>query len=350
MEHEHVFKDDTERYSRQIIYQRIGMPGQERLKKSCVLIVGCGGLGSGAAQILARAGIGCLRLVDRDYLELKDLQHQLLFDENDIREGLPKAIAAKRKLKKINASIKIEAHVEDVNRHTVEKLVENADLVMDGADNFGTRYLLNEVCVKNKIPWIYGDCSAGTGKTMNIIPGETPCFQCVFKPNEKAGRLPASEDVGIFGPVVNAIASLQCAEALKILSGNTNSINRTMRMLDLWENQYQEIDIHKANEQKNCPVCDYLQYNFLNGKYGTTYASVIGNNSVQLIPFEKKDLDLMEVAIQLAEYGDPLYNEFVLRLEVDAYELAVFRDGRALIKGTTDIAIARNIFTKYIVN
>ena len=350
MEHEHVFKDETERYSRQMFYENIGDSGQEKLKKSRVLIVGCGGLGSLSAQILVRAGVGYLRLVDRDFLELSDLQRQLLYDENDIREGLPKAIAAKRKLRKINSSIKIEAHVEDVNRNTVEELVKNIDLVLDGTDNFIARYLLNEVCIKNKVPWIYGDCSAAEGKTMTIVPGVTPCLQCVFDPNQKANRMPASEDVGVISPVVSLIASLQCAETLKNLSDNRDKINRTLRYVNLWENEYKEIDIQETIKQKNCPVCNYQQYNFLNGKYGTTYASVIGNNSVQLIPFEKKELDLMEVAIQLAKHGDPLYNEFVLRLQTGTYEFSVFRDGRAIVKGTTDISIARGLYSKYVIN
>ncbi|MBD3287534.1 thiazole biosynthesis adenylyltransferase ThiF [candidate division KSB1 bacterium] len=350
MKHEHVFKDETNRYSRQVQFKPIRENGLEKIKAGRVLVVGCGGIGSISSEILARAGVGYLRLVDRDYLILSDLQCQMLFDENDVREGLPKAIAAKRKLRKFNSTVKTEAHVQDVNRNTIEELTADIDLVMDGTDNFRTHYLINEICVKNKIPWIYGDCSGATGETMTVIPGITPCFQCVFKTDNKAEKSRRSENEGIIAPAVSVIASIQCAEALKILSGNRDNINKVMYSIHLWENEFQVIDVAESRQRRDCPVCDYHQFNYLNGKYGTTYASLIGNNAIQLIPFESSEINLMEAAIELSTHGDPLYNEFVLRLKIDEYEIALFRDGRAIIRGTSDVAIAQDLYANYIEN
>ena len=308
-------KETQERYSRQVLFKGIGEEGQAKLTKSSVLIIGCGGLGSISSELLARAGIGYLKIIDRDFLELNNLQRQILFDENDIKEGLPKAIAAKRKLNKINSNITVEALVEDVNRFNIEALLTNIDLVIDATDNFETRFLVNEACVKKNVPWIYGACVESYGLTMNIIPGKTPCLRCIFEKLPEPGSSPTCETVGVISPIVTTIASIQCAEALKILSCNYNHLNKNLLSLDLWKNEFHAVDISNINQEKNCPVCNYKQFNFLNGKYGTTFTALCGSNAVQIIPYEKtvigitysNSVDIFNNSI-ISQYGQDIFS------------------------------------------
>jgi len=339
-----------ERYSRQILFSGIGKDGQQKLAQRQVLILGCGGLGSAAAEMLARSGVGFLRLIDRDFVELHNLQRQSLYDEEDVKEGLPKAIAAQRKLEQINSDISIEAIVDDVNRFNIESLLKNIDLVLDATDNFQTRFLLNEACIKQHIPWIYGACVESYGLTMNIIPGKTPCFRCIFEKIPEPEFSPTCAMVGVINPIVNIIAAIQCAEALKMLTEHVDEMHRVLMSIDLWKNEIHQIEVAPEYQRKNCPVCQQGLFPFLSGKYGTNYTSLYGLNAIQILPFEKKELDLMALAIRLSQYGDPLVNEYLLRLPIDKYELVIFPTGRAVINGTTDTGIARAIYTKYIEN
>lgn len=341
-------KEALDRYSRQVLFKGIGKGGQKKLSQSRVLILGCGGLGSVSSELLARAGVGFLKIVDRDFLELNNLQRQILFDEIDFKEGLPKAIAAKKKLKKINSKIIIEALVNDVNRFNIESILNDIDLVIDATDNFETRFLLNEACVKNNIPWIYGACVESYGLTMNIIPGKTPCFRCIFEKIPTPGYSPTCETVGVISPIVSIISSIQCVEALKIITDNYNQLNKNLTTIDIWENDFQTVDISMTNKEKNCPVCNYKQYTFLSGKQGTSFTTLCGRNAIQIIPFEETELDLMQLAIKLSTFGEPIYNEYLLKIDIDKYELSIFPDGRAIIKGTTDMGIARGLYTKYV--
>lgn len=341
---------EQQRYSRQILFKSIGEDGQQQLLNRKVLIIGCGGLGSVSAVLLARAGVGYLRIIDRDFIELDNLQRQILFDENDIREGLPKAIAAKHKLEKINSTITVEAMVEDVNRFNIEAILEKMDLVIDATDNFETRFLVNDACIKHHLPWIYGACVEAYGISMNIIPGKTPCLRCVIENMPPPGSQPTCETVGIINPIVNLIASVQCAETLKILTGNFDQLRHDLITIDLWKNQIQSIDISNINKAKNCPVCNYKQFEILAGKVGTTFTSLCGRNAVQILPFQKTEIDLMQLAIKLSVFGDPIYNDYFLKFQVEPYELNIFPDGRAIIKGTTDGGIARGLYNKYVGN
>jgi len=335
-----------ERYARQTHFAGIGKEGQSKLAKSRVLIIGCGGLGSVTAELLARAGVGYIKIIDRDFLQLSNLQRQFLFDEQDIRDGLPKAVAAKRKLQHINSTIAIDAHVDDVNRFNIENLIKGIDLVIDSTDNFQTRFLINDACVKNQIPWIFGACAASYGQTMNIIPKRTPCLRCLIEKIPDINSTPTSETVGIIGPIVTTIAAIQCSEALKILTGTLDYSNQKLLIIDLWENNIEYADISKVKHDHQCPVCDFKQFSFLSGKYSSSYISICGSNAVQILPFEKTDVDLKNLAIKLSEFGDPIYSEYFIKYEIDDYELAIFPDGRVIINGTTDTGIARGLYDK----
>lgn len=343
-------KEELERYARQRAFHAIGKSGQEKLAISRVMILGCGGLGSAAASILARAGIGFLRLVDRDFLELNNLQRQILYEEHDVKEGLPKAIAAQRQIERINSMVQVEPVVADVNRFNIEKLIADVDVVIDAADNFEIRFLLNDACVKNNRIWIYGAAIESYGLSMNIIPGKTACLRCVMENIPQPGSIPTCETVGVLGSIVCLIASIQCAEAIKILLDKEEEISRSLVSIDVWNNSYQTIAIEKEKIQKNCPVCNQRWFEFLEGKQGSAFTALCGRNAVQILPFETRQVDLAKLAIQLADLGVVKANEFLIRFAIDNYELSIFPDGRMIVKGTTDTRVARSLYSKYVGN
>ncbi|MFZ5516556.1 MAG: ThiF family adenylyltransferase [Candidatus Zhuqueibacterota bacterium] len=341
-------REEFDRYSRQTNFVGLGRSEQELLAKSRVLILGCGGLGSASASLLARAGVGYLRLADRDFMELSNLQRQILYDEHDVKEGLPKVIAAQRKLREINANTRVEPVIADVNRTNIESLIEGVHLVIDGSDNFETRYLLNEACVKHNVPWIYGAAVESYGMCMNIIPRKTACLHCVMEHVPRPNATPASETEGVLGPIVTMIASIQSAEAMKILTHKMDALNKAIIVIDLWQNSYQAIDIAALRETVNCPVCSQSKFEYLSGRFGNLYTRVVGQNAVQIIPFETQKLDLPRLAIELASQGSVKVNEYVVRIEIDRCELSIFQDGRTVVSGTADTGIARNYYTKYV--
>jgi adenylyltransferase/sulfurtransferase len=338
---------DLSRYVRQIRYAPLGEEGQRRLAGSRALVCGCGALGSVLANTLVRAGVGKVRIVDRDFLELNNLQRQVLFDEEDVARQLPKAIAAAEKLRKINSQVEIEPVVADLDSTNIERLLDGVNVIVDGTDNFETRFLVNDAAVKLGIPWVYGGCLGAEGQTMTILPGETPCLRCLIQECPPPGSTPTCDTAGILGPAVSAIASIQAVEAIKILSGNRQAISRNLTVIELWDNHFRQVNVADLREQVDCPTCRRGEFPWLSGEHGSRTAVLCGRNSVQLThPGTSVSLD--ELAAQLKGVGQVSRNAFLLRLKVDAYELTVFADGRAIIGGTDDPAVARTVYAKYI--
>lgn len=337
-----------DRYVRQMRYPPLGETGQRKLANSRVLLCGCGALGSVLANTLARAGVGFLRLVDRDFLELNNLQRQVLYDEDDVAAGIPKAVAAEAKLRKINSQIGIEAIVADVDYTNIAALVDGVDMILDGTDNFETRFLLNDAAVKFGLPWVYGGCLGDDGQTMTIIPGETPCLHCLMSGGPPPpGTTPTCDSAGILAPIINVIASLQANEAIKILSGNRDRISRELTIFELWDNRIRQLKIDSLKEV-DCPTCKRGEFPWLEGKLGSHTAVLCGRNSVQLSFPGRPSLSLESLAKKLDGVGRVTRNRFLLRFEVDQFLITVFPDGRAIIGGTEDIAEAKTVYAKYI--
>jgi len=333
-----------DRYSRQTLFGGIGDEGQKRLGNSCVVIIGCGGLGGIIATSLVRAGVGKVKIIDRDFIEYHNLHRQVLFDEDDVRGELPKAIAAERHLRKVNSSVEVEGIVADVNYTNIERFIHNADLVLDGLDNFETRFLINDACLKHRIPWIYGGAISSSGMTMTIIPGKTPCFRCFSASPPGSGMLLTCDTAGVISPAPFIIGSLQTAEAMKILIG-TEEINRQLIVIDVWRGSFLH---HEISPRPDCPACQG-KYEFLEGKFGMRTTALCGQNAVQVLSPEAKHLSLEALAARLKPVvAQVSYNEFMLRFTVDNYEMVVFSDGRAILKDTTDESLARGLYTKYI--
>lgn len=334
-----------DRYSRQTLFRPVGKQGQERLQASSVAIIGCGALGATLANNLCRAGIGRLVIADRDYIELNNLQRQILFDEDDITRRLPKAIAAAEKLRRINSDVSIKALVEDINTDGIESLVRDVDLVLDATDNFETRYLLNDVCIKYNRPWIYSAVIASYGVTMNILPGDTPCLRCIFPEMPQPGTSPTCDTAGVLNGIVGAITGVASTEALKILLKD-EKVSRAMFWMDVWENTSERIELPR---QPDCPACGQHQYEFLDSFSEASSTSLCGRNAVQIrTGIHGASLDLPGLAERLQAVGQVSYNEYLLRFVVDGYELTVFPDARAIIKGTDDAQVARSVYARYV--
>lgn len=337
-----------ERYSRQMRFGGIGKQGQERLAASRVTICGCGALGTVLANALARAGVGFIRIVDRDFVETSNLQRQVLFDESDVIGNLPKSEAAAKKLREINSSITLEPVVTDIDRTNIIELCRDVDLILDGTDNFEVRYLINDAAVSLGKPWIYGGCIGGHGQTMTIIPGETPCLRCVFEAAPGPGEVGTCETAGVLGPIVNVIASYQAVEALKLLAGKKDAISRELLYIDMWENINRRIKIAPLLNKVNCPCCKQRRFDWLEGAHGTQTTSLCGRNAVQVSQRLSGRLNFDELSKQLRASGTTSHNKFLLKFAVDEFEFTVFPDGRAIIKGTDDCEKARTLYAKYI--
>jgi molybdopterin/thiamine biosynthesis adenylyltransferase len=338
----------TSRYDRQARYAPLGEEGQRQLGQARALVCGCGALGSVVAETLVRAGVGFVRIVDRDFLELNNLQRQVLYDEQDVADGLPKAVAAANKLRRINSEVQIEPVVADVTHHNISELAADVDAIVDGTDNFATRFLLNDFAVKNGKPWVYGGCIGAEGQTMTILPGETACLACLMADVPPPGTTPTCDTAGIIGPIVNVIASIESAEALKILSGHREAVSRRLTIIDLWDNQLRAVDLTRLRDNGDCRVCKHHEFVWLTGERGDTSAVLCGRNSVQLSPAKGTAASLEEIAIRLKGVGSVQRNSFLLRLTLDDYVLTVFPDGRTIVGGTNDIAIARSLHARYI--
>ena len=337
----------TDRYSRQTLFKPIGKEGQERLRASSVALIGCGALGSTLANNLCRAGIGRLVIADRDYVEINNLQRQILFDEDDIARRLPKAVAAAEKLRRINSEVTVEALVEDINADGIEALVQDVDLVLDATDNFATRYLLNDACVKHERPWIYSGVIASYGVTLNILPGETPCLRCIYPEMPLPGTTATCDTAGILNGIVGAITGVASTEALKILL-KSDKVSRDMFWMDLWENTSERIELP---HDPDCPACGQHHYEFLDLLTGTDTTSLCGRDAVQVRSGKRgENINLPDLAERLRPVGQVSFNAYLLRLLVDGYDVTVFPDARAIIKGTDNEMVARSIYARYIGN
>jgi molybdopterin-synthase adenylyltransferase len=339
------------RYSRQILFPPVGEEGQRRLSASRVLLVGCGALGSNLANALVRAGVGFLRIVDRDYIELNNLQRQILFDEDDIAAGLPKAEAARRKLGRINSQVSVEAIVADANYRNIERFAEGCDLLLDGTDNFETRYLINDLAVATARPWIYGACVGATGLCLPILPGETPCLRCVFEHSPPPEMNPTCDTAGILGPVVSIVAAHQAMEAIKILTGHREAVDRRLLRFDAWTNRAVRLDVTAA-KSADCPCCGRRQFDYLSGRLAGGTTVLCGRNAVQLTPShtDVAPIDLGATADKLRAAGvtEIRVNTFMLKARINGLELTLFPDGRAIIAGTTQPEQAKAILARYV--
>ena len=340
--------DPLDRYSRQMRFPGLGKAGQEKLLAARVTLCGCGALGTVLANTLARAGVGFIRVIDRDFVEPSNLQRQVLFDESDVANNLPKAEAAATKLRQINSGITIEPIVADINRTNIENFCDGADLILDGSDNFEIRYLINDVSIKHNKPWVYGGAVGSTGMCMTIVPGETPCLRCVFE------AAPAPGETGtVLAPAVNIVASYQATEAIKLLSGNTAAINRELISVDVWENTNRRMKVAPLAGRKGaCPCCAKRNFEWLDGAHGTQTTTLCGRNAVQVSHRVKGKLDFAYLASVLKQSGAVSYNKFLLKFQLtengDPYEFTVFEDGRAIIKGTSEPDKARTLYAKYV--
>lgn len=333
----------TDKYSRQTLFEPIGPQGQRRLGESRAVIVGCGALGTVQASALVRAGVGELRIVDRDYVEESNLQRQMLFDEADARDSLPKAAAAERKLRQINSGVRVEGVVADATGDNIEKLVDGFDLILDGTDNFETRYLLNDAALELGIPWIYGAVVASYATTLTILPGRTPCLACVF-PSLPQGLHETCDTAGVIGPAVAWAAAIQVTEAIKILIGRLGDLHGSLVACDIWANRFQRI---APSLDPECRACQRREFTYLASR-GPAQVTLCGRNSVQIRRPEPQALDLEALRTRLAPFGPVRSNAFLLKCVLEPYELTVFADGRAIVKGTQDAAVARGVYARYV--
>jgi molybdopterin-synthase adenylyltransferase len=331
------------RYSRQILFPGIGADGQKKLAAARIAIVGCGATGSALAGLLARAGVGTLRIIDRDYVEPSNLQRQSLFDEQDAAESLPKAIAAARKISAFNSEIVVEPKVEDLVPANIEALLEGMSLILDGTDNFETRYLINDYAVDRSLPWIYSAAVGSYAVTLNVLPGQTACLACIF-PDSPRGMVETCETSGILNSAVNLVASVAATEALKFLVGSEAQLRRTLLSFDVWTNEHAEISA--AKPRPGCRACADRDFIHLAGE-GRPHITLCGRNSVQ-IHERQRPIDFAAMDLRLQPHGTVRHNDFVLKFWHAPYEMTLFPDGRAIIKGTTDTAVARSLYARFV--
>lgn len=371
------------RYSRQLLFAPLGVAGQRRLRQATVTLIGCGALGSALANLLVRAGVGALRIVDRDFIELNNLQRQTLFDEHDIAQNLPKAEAAVRKLHKINSAVELEGLVSDVHAGNIADLCRAADLILDGTDNLETRYLINDFAVRADIPWVYGACLAASGLVLPVRPHQTPCLRCLWENPPAPGTTPTCDTAGILAATANIVASLQATEAMKLLIGSGQPPIRPadaarsaptggrLFTIDVWAGRMRTVNVQAAFDEGDCPCCRQGRYEFLSGARTATSTTLCGRDAVQILPADTggtsvsggagvsggtgvspvadaKKLSFKAIADRLPPRSNPKWNEFMLKFTVEGFAVTLFPDGRAIIQGTSDPAIARGVYAKYI--
>jgi adenylyltransferase/sulfurtransferase len=366
------------RYHRQMLLPWLREGGQRRLLESHALIIGCGALGTNIADALVRAGVGTLTIVDRDVVELTNLQRQVLFDEADVEQGMPKAEAAKARLARINSGVRVEARVDDFNHRSAERLARGVDIMLDGLDNFETRYLVNDLAVKRGVPYIYGGAVGTSGMAMPILPHprkragaresrvrwsaaeSTPCLRCVFPEAPPPGVSPTCDTAGVLGAAVAMVAAHQVNQAIKILAGRIDAIDRGLWSIDVWANETRRFDVSSARDASECPCCRAGRFEYLDGSAGSAATSLCGRNAVQISPAEAlidgHRLDLADMARRLGAHGTFTHNRFMLRGEFscergeggEPLELTLFRDGRAIVKGTQVPETARTVYARYV--
>jgi molybdopterin-synthase adenylyltransferase len=337
-----------ERYSRQALFAPVGEAGQARLKRAKVVIIGCGALGAISAETLARAGVGRLVLIDRDFVEESNLQRQMMFEESDAFERLPKPIAAARRIARVNSRVEVEPIVADVNYENVEEFIAGASVVLDGTDNFETRYLINDACLKAGVPWVYGAAVGSYGLTMTVVPRETPCLRCVLPEMPDPASGPTCDTAGVIMPIVSIIGSIQSAEAMKLIVGDMDKLHRSLMRIDVWDFQFNRMDLASFSEMQNCPACGRGEFEFLRGAARQVTTTLCGRNAVQIARSGSAKIDFAQLAERLKNSGEVAFNDFLLRFRVEDYDITVFRDARSIIRGTTDPAVARGLYSRYI--
>jgi molybdopterin/thiamine biosynthesis adenylyltransferase len=336
------------RYSRQILFGGIGADGQNSLRDSRAVIIGCGALGTAQAEALARAGVGRLRIIDRDFVEDSNLQRQTMFTERDAAERLPKAIAAVNHIQQINSEISLEPEILDVNHTNIERLIRNWDVVLDGTDNFATRYLINDACVKHGINWIYGAAVGSYGVTMTIRPGDTACLRCIFEEAPPAASAPTCDTAGVIMPIISIVAAVQVSEALKLLTGQFAQLHNSLMQFDVWRNEWRKI--RPGGPVPDCSTCGLRDFKTL-AATGNDFAAVLcGRNAVQISPTMPTAIDFHTLAERLSPAGEVKFNDYLLRFRAGEYELTVFQDARSIIRGTDQITTARSLYARYIGN
>lgn len=339
-----------ERYQKQVLFAGLKETGQQKLAESRVLLCGCGALGTVLAETLVRAGVGFVRIVDRDFVELSNLQRQVLFDEADVKERWPKVIAAERKLSSINSDVEIDAIVADIDHTNILSLAKDVDLILDGTDNFEIRFLINDASLETGTPWVYAGVIGSHGQTMTIFPHKTACLRCLIESVPAPGTTETCDTAGVLGPAVNVVASLEAANALKILSGQPELVEPSLMILDVWDLTFRKMNVGDLRDRADCPACRHGERVWLSGQKGGESTVLCGRNAVQVRPPEKTQLLLDDLAEKLQTSGDVEANKFLLKLTLrdPDYELTIFRDGRAIIKGTEDIGVARALYSRYI--
>ena len=335
------------RYSRQVRFEGVGEAGQRRLRLSRVTLVGCGALGGALADTLVRAGIGAMRIVDRDFVELDNLQRQVLFDEHDAAECLPKAEAAARRLRKINSAVEVEPVVDDLHAGNAERLCRDGDLILDGTDNIETRFLVNDVAVKLDQPWVYGACVGAQGLAMCIVPGRTPCLRCLWEEPPPPGELPTCDTAGIIAPAVHAVAAVQACEALKLLAGQEAALHGWLVSIDLWSGRMHGAQVGDGR-RTDCPCCGLRRFEFLDGARASGAETLCGRDAVQIRPERGAAVDFARIAARLPFEARPMRNAYLLRFSAGDLRVSLFADGRAIVHGTSDPAAARSVYAKYV--
>ncbi|HEU4964846.1 MAG TPA: ThiF family adenylyltransferase [Bacilli bacterium] len=339
---------DLTRYSRQLLFEPIGEAGQRKMLDARVAVVGMGALGTVLANHMVRAGVGFVRVIDRDFVEASNLQRQMLYHEHHAAEGLPKAMAAAETLGKINSGVTVEPVIADLTGANAEELLSDADLVLDGTDNFQVRFLINDVCVKHGIPWVYGGGVSANGMTMPIIPGETPCLRCLFDSAPAPGTTQTCDTAGVLGPLIHIVASYQAVEAMKLLVGAEDAVRKTMLNVSIWNYNTTSVDISRA-KNPNCICCGQRTFEYLEPQEGEQTISLCGRNTIQISPAEPWDVDLTAMADRLEKSGRVDRNKFLVRYyATDEIRLVIFSDGRVLVQGTDDLSVARSLYAKYI--
>src|SRR5438270_3067983 len=337
-----------ERYSRQILFDGLGEAGQRRLIDARVVIIGCGALGTAQAEALARAGVGRLRIADRDFVESSNLQRQIMFTERDAQERLPKAIACVNHLAEINSEIETEALIADVNHSNVERIIEGSDIVLDGTDNFATRYLINDACVKHGITWVYGAAVGSYGVTMTVRPHVSPCLRCIFEEAPPAASAPTCDTAGVIMPIISIVAAVQVSETLKLLTGQIDKLHGSLMQFDVWMNEWRRIKLDAPTPE--CRCCALGQYETLEAEAEDFATALCGRDAVQVSPRRPAEVNLPALAERLRAAGKVQVNAYLLRLRAGEYELTVFQDARAIIRGTDDVMTARSLYAKYVGN
>lgn len=338
----------NERYSRQILFSGIGKEGQRRLLESRALLVGCGALGSAHAESLARAGVGHVRIVDRDFVESSNLQRQTMFTERDAEERTPKAVAAANHIREIASEIEVEPIIADVNNSNIEHLIEGCDVVLDGTDNFATRYLINDACVKHEVNWVYGAAVGSYGVTMTIRPHQTACLRCVFEDAPPAASAPTCDTAGVIMPIISVVAAVQVAEALKLLTGHADALHNSLMQFDVWRNEWRKINPGPPSSE--CRTCGKREFTTLEAAAGDFAAVLCGRDAVQISPSESTLVDFATLAERLRASGEVKFNDYLLRFRTGEFELTVFQDARSIIRGTSEIKTARSLYAKFIGN